>query len=124
MSINVVAAIIKKDNHYLIGKRNRDKYMALRWEFPGGKVEVFETLEEALSREILEELNVSITIHNKIAEEKYKDDEIDIVLHYFICTLNQGELLLSEHEAIEWVAKEDFDQYDFVAGDGNIISLL
>ena len=58
------------------------------------------------------------------AEEKYKDDEIDIVLHYFVCTINQGELILSEHEAIEWVAKEDFDQYDFVAGDGNITSLL
>ena len=98
--------------------------MGLMWEFPGGKVEGSETFEEALSREILEELNVSITIHNKIAEEKYKDDEIDIVLHYFICTINQGELILSEHEAIEWVAKEDFDQYDFVAGDGNITSLL
>ena len=123
-SINVVAAIIKKDSHYLIAKRNRDKYMGLMWEFPGGKVEGSETFEEALSREILEELNVSITIHNKIAEEKYKDDEIDIVLHYFVCTINQGELILSEHEAIEWVAKEDFDQYDFVAGDGNITSLL
>ena len=123
-TIDVVAAIIKKNNHYLIAKRNRDKYMGLLWEFPGGKVERSETFEEALSREILEELNVSITIHNKIAEEKYKDDEIDIVLHYFVCTINQGELILSEHEAIEWVAKEDFDQYDFVAGDGNITSLL
>ena len=65
--------IIKKNNHYLIAKRNRDKYMGLMWEFPGGKVEGSETFEEALSREILEELNVSITIHNKIAEEKYKD---------------------------------------------------
>ena len=121
---HVVAAIIKKNNHYLIAKRNRDKYMGLLWEFPGGKVERSETFEEALSREILEELNVSITIHNKIAEEKYKDDEIDIVLHYFVCNINQGVLILSEHEAIEWVAKEDFDQYDFVAGDGNITSLL
>ena len=121
---HVVAAIIKKNNNNLIAKRNRDKYMGLLWEFPGGKVERSETFEEALSREILEELNVSITIHNKIAEEKYKDDEIDIVLHYFVCTINQGELILSEHEAIEWVAKEDFDQYDFVAGDGNITSLL
>ena len=121
---HVVAAIIKKNNHYLIAKRNRDKYMGLMWEFPGGKVEESETFEEALSREIIEELNVSITIQDKIAEEKYKDDEIDIVLHYFVCTINQGELILSEHEAIEWVAKEDFDQYDFVAGDGNITSLL
>ncbi len=121
---HVVAAIIKKDNHYLLAKRNRDKYMGLKWEFPGGKVEESETFEEALSREILEELNVSIDIHKKIAEEKYEDNEINIVLHYFICTLNKGDLLLSEHEAIEWVAKEDFDHYDFVAGDGNITSLI
>ena len=65
---HVVAAIIKKNNHYLIAKRNRDKYMGLMWEFPGGKVEESETFEEALSREIIEELNVSITIHNKIAD--------------------------------------------------------
>jgi 8-oxo-dGTP diphosphatase len=121
---NVVTAIIKKDNCYHIAKRNRNKYMGLKWELPGGKVEGSETFKEALSREILEELNVSITIHNKIAEEKYKDDEIDIVLHYFICTLSQGELILSEHEEMEWAVKEDFDQYDFVTGDGNIISLL
>ena len=121
---HVVAAIIKKNNHYLIAKRNRDKYMGLLWEFPGGKVERSETFEEALSREILEELNVSITIHNKIAEEKYKDDEIDIVLHYFICSSNDEDFILSEHEAIEWIKKEDFDHYDFVAGDGNITSLL
>jgi 8-oxo-dGTP diphosphatase len=107
-----------------LAKRNKDKYMGLKWEFPGGKVESNETFEEALSREILEELNVSIDIHNKIAEEKYEDNEINIVLHYFICTLNKGDLLLSEHEAIEWVAKEDFDHYDFVAGDGNITSLI
>ncbi|MDC3315570.1 (deoxy)nucleoside triphosphate pyrophosphohydrolase [Candidatus Thioglobus sp.] len=124
MSINVVTAIIKKKNLYLIAKRNRDKYMGLKWEFPGGKVEGFETFEEALCREILEELNLSITVHNKIAEEKYKDSEIDIILHYFICTLNNGDLLLSEHEAIEWVKKEDFDNYEFVAGDGNITSLI
>ena len=124
MSINVVAAIIKKKNLYLIAKRNRDKYMGLKWEFPGGKVEGFQTFEEALCREILEELNLSITVHNKIAEEKYKDSEIDIILHYFICTLNNGDLLLSEHEAIEWVKKEDFDNYEFVAGDGNITSLI
>jgi 8-oxo-dGTP diphosphatase len=123
-STNVVAAIIKKDNYYLIAKRNRNKYMGLKWEFPGGKVEDSETFEEALSREIFEELNVSIDIQKKIAEEKYKDDEIDIVLHYFICTLNNGDLLLSEHESIEWVTKEDFDNYEFVAGDGNITSLI
>jgi 8-oxo-dGTP diphosphatase len=123
-STNVVAAIIKKDDYYLIAKRKRNKYMGLKWEFPGGKVEQSETFKEALSREIHEELNITINIQNKLAEEKYKDDEIDIVLHYFICSSNDEDFILSEHEAIEWIKKEDFDHYDFVAGDGNITSLL
>ena len=121
---NVVAAIIKKDNLYLIVQRNRNKYMALKWEFPGGKVEPNETFHAALSREIQEELNLNINVHEKIAEEKYKDDEIDIILHYFLCSEKSGTIRLSEHEDIAWIETKDFDKYDFVEGDGNVLSLL
>ena len=121
---NVVVAIIKNDNYYLLAKRNKDKYMGLKWEFPGGKVESTETFKEALSREILEELNVNIEIHNKVAEEKYQDSEINIILHYFMCSLLNEDIVLSEHEAIEWVKKEEFFKYDFVPGDGDITSLI
>ena len=123
-STDVVAAIIKKDNYYLLAKRNKDKYMGLKWEFPGGKVEKDESFEEALSREILEELNVNIEIHNKVAEERFQDDEINIVLHYYICSLIDTDIVLSEHEAIEWVKKQDFLNYEFVPGDGDITSLI
>ena len=64
---NVVAAIIKKNNQYLIVQRNRNKHLGLKWEFPGGKVHDNETFEEALSREIKEELNITINMHEKIA---------------------------------------------------------
>ena len=121
---DVVAAVIKKDDCYLLAKRNKDKYMGLKWEFPGGKVESNETFKEALSREILEELDVNIEIHNKVAEEKYKDSEINIILHYFMCSLSNEDIVLSEHEAIEWVKKEEFFKYDFVPGDGDITSLI
>ena len=121
---DVVAAIIKKDDCYLLAKRNKEKYMGLKWEFPGGKVEKDESFEEALSREILEELNVNIEIHNKVAEERYQDDEINIVLHYYLCTLIDTNIVLSEHEAIEWVKKQDFFKYEFVPGDGDITSLI
>ena len=121
---DVVAAIIKKDNFYLIVQRNRNKYMGLKWEFPGGKVETNETFHEALSREIQEELNIQINVHEKIAEEKYKDDAIDIILHYYLCSEKSGTIRLNEHENIAWVEKEDFDKYDFVEGDGNVLSLL
>ena len=121
---DVVAAIIKKDNLYLIAQRNRDKHMSLKWEFPGGKVETNETLQEALTREIHEELNIDINIYEKLAEERYKDSEINIVLHYFLCSIKDGTINLNEHEAIVWVDKTDFDKYDFAEGDGNITSLI
>ena len=123
-SKNVVAAIIKKNNQYLIVQRNRNKHLGLKWEFPGGKVHDHETFKEALSREIKEELNITINMHEKIAEEKYKDEKIDIVLHYFLCSQKSGTIKLNEHEDLVWVEKKDFDKYDFAEGDGNILSLL
>ena len=122
--IDVVAAIIKSEDYYLLAKRNKDKYMGLKWEFPGGKVEQNETFKEALSREILEELNVNIEIHKKVAEESYEDEEINIILHYYMCSLIDNDIVLSEHEAIEWVKKQDFLKYEFVPGDGDITSLI
>ena len=118
----VVAAIIKKNNLFLIVQRNRKKHLGLKWEFPGGKVLTNETSKEALIREIKEELNVTINVREKIAEEKYKDYKIDIVLHYFLCTLQNGSMVLNEHENFAWVEKKDFNQYDFAEGDGNILS--
>ena len=121
---DVVAAIIKKEDRYLLAKRSKKKYMGLKWEFPGGKVEQNETFKDALSREILEELNVNIEIHNKVAEERYQDEEINIVLHYYLCSLIDTNIILSEHEAVEWVKKQDFLKYEFVPGDGDITSLI
>ena len=121
---DVVAAIIKKDNLYLVTQRNRNKHMGLKWEFPGGKVEANEALKEALTREIYEELNIDINVYEKLAEESYKDSEINIVLHYFLCSIKDGVINLNEHEAMEWIDKSDFDKYDFVKGDGNITSLI
>jgi|TARA_B100001971_G_C18194050_1_gene540361 mutator protein MutT len=121
---DVVAAIIKIDDLYLIAQRNRDKYMGQRWEFPGGKVEPDETFQEALSREIEEELSIQIDVHEKIAQECYKDDKINVTLHYYLCTHKSGNTKLNEHENIAWVAKKDFGNYVFVEGDGNVLTLL
>ena len=121
---NVVAAIIKKNNQFLIVQRNKNKHLGLKWEFPGGKVQESETFEKALLREIKEELNITINIYEKIAEEKFKDDKIDIVLYYYLCSLKSGMIKLNEHENFAWVEKKDFNKYDFAEGDGNILSLL
>ena len=123
-STNVVAAIIKKDNQYLIVQRNKNKHLGLKWEFPGGKVDKNESFESALKREIQEELNIEINIYKKIAEETYKDEKIDIILHYYLCSQKNGTIILSEHENLDWVTKKNFEKYDFAEGDGNILSLL
>ena len=121
---SVVAAIIKRDKQYLIVQRNKNKHLGLKWEFPGGKVYENENFEEALKREVQEELNISINIHKKIAEEGYKDEKIDILLHYYLCSQKNGTIKLSEHENLAWVEKKDFEKYDFAEGDGNILSSL
>ena len=65
-----------------------------------------------------------INVHEKIAEEEYKDDKIDIILHYFQCTLQNGSMVLNEHENYAWVEKKDFNKYDFAEGDGKIINFI
>ena len=80
--INVVAAVIKEGNEFFIAQRNRKKDFGLKWEFPGGKVESGETFEDALKREIKEELKVSISIKSKIIEVPYRDHCLNILLHY------------------------------------------
>ena len=121
---NVVAAVIKKDNLYLVVQRNRKKHMGLKWEFPGGKVNENEKFDDALKREICEELSISINIKKKIAEENYKDEKINIVLHYYLCSLKTGLIQLNEHENLAWVEKKDFKKYDFAEGDSDMLSLL
>ncbi len=121
---DVVAAIIIKDDKYFIAQRNRNKHMGLSWEFPGGKVEEGESFEIALKREIKEELNIEINIKNKLGEENYKDDIINVKLHYFICAHISGEVYLTEHEDSAWVTKNEFKNYKFAEGDSDIINLL
>ena len=121
---NVVAGVITKKNLFFIAQRNRNKHLGLKWEFPGGKVEKNETNEDALKREIKEELNIKIFVKKKIAEEKYKDETIDIMLHYYICKIINGVVSLNEHENSMWILKNDFNKYDMIKGDRNIIRFL
>ena len=121
---DVVAAIIIKNGKYFIAQRNRNKHMGLSWEFPGGKVENGETFEIALKREIKEELNINIAINNKLGEENYKDEKINVKLHYFLCSHTSGEIYLNEHENSAWITKNEFKNYNFAEGDSDIINLL
>ena len=122
--IDVSAAVIVKDNKYFIAKRNKDKHLGGYFEFPGGKQDHNETLEQTVIREIKEELNVDITVDRKLGEEYYSDEKINVHLHYFFCTIIKGDIILKEHEEAAWVSKEEFNKYKFAEGDKDIISLL
>ena len=121
--INVVAAVIKESNEFFIAQRNREKDFGLKWEFPGGKVEPRETFEDALKREIKEELKVSISIKSKIIEVPYRDHCLNILLHYYLCK-KTGDIRLMEHEKGVWVSKPDLYRFKFAPGDRLILKHL
>ena len=122
--IDVVAAVIKKDNKYFIAQRNKHKYFAYHWEFPGGKVDHDESFENALKREINEELSINIKIKNKIASEKHLDEKINVEVHYFLCEALNMNIILSEHEDMKWVFKQELLNYNLAPGDSKIIKYL
>ena len=122
--IDVVAAVIKKNNKYFIAQRNRHKHLGLQWEFPGGKVDEGEIIENALKREILEELSLNINIIKKITSIRYKDEKINIILHYFMCKPLNEIIKLSEHENMKWVDKNDLVDFNLTLGDSKIIKYL
>ena len=122
--IDVVAAVIKKNNLYFIAQRNRNKHFAYYWEFPGGKVDNQESFENALKREIKEELSINIKILNHIASEKHKDNKIDVEVHYFLCEYLNGKINLYEHEDMKWVQKNDLIKFKMAPGDSKIIKYL
>ncbi len=122
--IDVVAAVIKKDDKYFIAQRNRNKHFCYHWEFPGGKVDKGETFELALKREILEELSIDIKIKKKISTQNHKDNKINVLIHYFLCELLNGKIQLSEHENMRWSTKKDLFNYKMAPGDSKIIKFL
>ena len=121
---HVVAAIITKNNKYFIAKRAKGKHLENMYEFPGGKLLTNESHEKGLKREIKEELDIEIEVKHKLAEEDFKDNVINVKLHYYICSHKSGKITLNEHQDSAWVTKEEFKNYEFAEGDKDIISLL
>ena len=120
---NVVAAVIKCRDSFFIAQRNKRKNFSYKWEFPGGKVESGETLEEALKREIMEELCVELEIKRKIGQFRYNQESLDILLHYFLCDYT-GKIHLTEHENSAWVTRAELTQIELTPGDYEVIKFL
>jgi 8-oxo-dGTP diphosphatase len=119
----VVAAAIARAGRYLAARRTRPEDVAGRWEFPGGKVEPGESEEQALAREIREELGVEIAVGARIPGEWPLHG--DLVLHLYAATIIDGEPApLEQHDAIRWVMPEDFDSVDWLSSDVDAVRSL
>ena len=123
--INVVAAVITDENNkILITQRNFRKLQGGLWEFPGGKIESGETKEEAIIREIKEELDINIRAEQYIDEKTFNYPEISINLIAIKCSIIDGNIVLKEHEDAKWVNKSEFKNYNFAPADEFIINTL
>lgn len=121
--MDVVAAIIENnDGDILIAKRNSKKSQGGLWEFPGGKIEKNESADDAIKREIKEELNIDIEINNWLIEKRHEYPEKTINLILCSAKWIGGELDLSEHEDSKWIKKEDIFNFQFADADKEIIN--
>ena len=123
MKINVVAAIIKNNNKVFITQRGHGEFKG-KWEFPGGKIEVGETPEEAIVREIREELKSEIIVERLFDEINEKRENKILNVKFFICSLISGDLELTEHLASKWVEPSEIDDKDFLEADKPILDNL
>lgn len=122
--IEVVAAVIKKDNTYFCAQRKDQGELARKWEFPGGKIEKGETQAEALKREIKEELNTIIEVKDFLITVNHEYNTFNIVMHAYECEVIEGDLDITEHLDKKWLTKEEMAAFDFAAADLPIIDIL
>ena len=123
--INVVAAVIT-DEHgkILIAQRNLNKSQGGLWEFPGGKIELNETKEEAIVREIKEELNMEIKVEYYIGEKSFTYPTKEINLIALKCSKVSKNYEVLEHENIAWITKEEINKYEFAPADIFIVNSI
>jgi len=121
----VVAALIVRNGKVLICQRTKDQPMALKWEFPGGKIEPGEEQVAALRRELDEELGISATIGEKVAsiQHQYKRGGA-VELHFYRVPEYEGEMENRIFEQIRWVDRQDLPRFDFLDADRDIIQQL
>lgn len=119
-TIRVVAAIILDDDKIFATQRGYGEFKD-GWEFPGGKIDEGETSEEALVREIKEELDTEIEVINLLDTVEYDYPNFHLSMDCFICKIRSGKLVLKEHEAAKWLTKETLYSVDWLPADLGLI---
>jgi len=122
--LDVVAAIIRKDGKILITQRLDNVHLARLWEFPGGKVEAGESLQMALQREIQEELGIKIRVNDEFLTLDYDYPTKSVRLHFFNCTVLEGDPQPIDVADLRWVKPHDLGNYRFPPADAELIAKL
>ena len=121
--IVVVAAIIVRDRRIFATQRGYGEWKDW-WEFPGGKIEHGETPEDALKREIREELATEIEMDELFTTVEYDYPKFHLTMHCYLCTIVNGELSLLEHEDARWLAMDELDSVKWLPADKDVIEKL
>ena len=122
-TIRVVAAVIRKDDKIFATQRG---YGELKggWEFPGGKIEEGETPQEALKREIEEELDTEILVGELIDTIEYDYPNFHLSMDCFWCEIVEGKLVLKEHEAARWLDRKTMDDVEWLPADVTLVGKI
>ena len=123
MPTQVVAALVWRQDRFLICQRPAHKARGLLWEFVGGKVEPGETKEEALARECREELDADVRAGEVFMQLVHEYPDLTVELTLFHATM-EGEPRLLEHNDLRWITVEEIDDYDFCPADTEILAAL
>jgi 8-oxo-dGTP diphosphatase len=122
-TVEVVAAIIKKDDRIFATQRGYGDWKDY-WEFPGGKLEAGETREQALMREIREELDTEIRIDKYLTTLEWDYPQFHLTMHCYLCSLVTETLHLLEHEAARWLSKDELDSVHWLPADISLLPLI
>ena len=118
--IEVVAAIIRKGDKIFATQRGYGDFKDW-WEFPGGKMEAVETPEEALVREIREELSTEISVDEFLCTVEYDYPKFRLKMHCYLCSLLTEALHLNEHEAARWLSEDELDCVNWLPADLEVV---
>ena len=122
-TVKVVAAIIIHDQKIFATQRGYGEFKD-GWEFPGGKIEQGETSQEALVREIKEELDTEIEVKDFLETVEYDYPNFHLSMDCFFCTIKSGKLVLKEHEAAKWLTLDTLDIVNWLPADRGLIEAI